>query len=639
MTSEKTSNDRQTLFKMNWSMMIFYLSLALVLIGNIGAYYLQTDGGNIDVMEIKIPTENGQWVTANLFKPVSATVDNKAPAIVVCPGFQRSKETLANYSIELARRGMVVITIDPYNQGASSSSMEKQSATREGYGIVAVVEYIYDTPNLNYIDKTKIGATGYSAGGNAALASASIFGKRYADALDNAANDTERDLAKSQSKLAAIFIGGYVRSLTDKNLRHLNANVGMDYAFYDEGSYRNANKNADMRNAPEALRLVNSIFPKDKRLSKIEIGKIYGNPTNRTMRVVHNTRDIHPLMTYTSAHVSNLVNFFTTAFDMKPALPASNQIWMIKELFNLLSFLGALLFIVPCAALLLRVPVFRSLAQPVPRALPMPNRKGKIIFWSIFAVSAAIACYLFVPCARATSIFFPTASSSMQTWWFPQSMNNAVLLWAVANGTIGLIVFFLNYHLFGKKSGVSPDMWGIRTNPKELFKTLCLALTVFGAFYSLLFASYAVFHTDFRFYFVAASADFPAITWLVALEYLPLFFIFYLGNSIRVNSASRFDGQKEWISMLIMGLGNSVGLMAIVALQYTTLAYTGTVFWTTEWLYIDMLYGIIPMMFILPYFNRYLFRLSGKVYLGPAVTCLIFIMMLMTDSISYNPLR
>ena len=58
---------------------------------------------------------------------------------------------------------------------------------------------------------------------------------------------------------------------------------------------------------------------------------------------------------------------------------------------------------------------------------------------------------------------------------------------------------------------------------------------------------------------------------LVALEYIPFFFIFYLANSIRVNSAGRFQGQKEWVSMLIMGLGNSVGLMLILVIQYTCL--------------------------------------------------------------------
>ena len=56
--------------------------------------------------------------------------------------------------------------------------------------------------------------------------------------------------------------------------------------------------------------------------------------------------------------------------------------------------------------------------------------------------------------------------------------------------------------------------------------------------------------------------------------------------------------------MLVGALGNSVGLMLILAIQYTCLASTGTVYWTDEWLYVNLLLGVIPMMFILPIFNR-----------------------------------
>jgi hypothetical protein len=170
---------------------------------------------------------------------------------------------------------------------------------------------------------------------------------------------------------------------------------------------------------------------------------------------------------------------------------------------------------------------------------------------------------------------------------------------------------------------------------------------VLAAFYVLLFGSYAIFHTDFRFFFIAASGEFPIKMLIVALEYLPLFFVFYLANSVRVNAGGRFEGQKEWVSLLIMGLGNSVGLMLILLIQYGSLARTGTVFWTgttegtvgrQDWIFINLLFGIIPMMFLLPYFNRWFFRLTGRVYLGPMVTCLIFIMMLLTETVCYIPL-
>lgn len=635
--------------KTNWIKFLLSVSLVMILIGNIGASIVQTDGGKIDIIDIKIPTSDGKWVVADLLKPKSATADNPASLVILCPGFQRTKETMTSYSLELARRGIAVITIDPYNQGASSSMEPRTVLREESYGVVPVIEYVYDTPNLNYIDKTRIGAAGYSAGGAAVLNAGTIFGKqrdagtkkrkkKSADTNETVTATQDAVQNKPQSKLAAIFVGGAIFNLNDDILKPINSNVAMDYALYDEGSYRSKNKNGDMRHAVESIRFVNTILAEEDKITEVEIGKQYGNFADRTSRTVYNTKNIHPMMPYVPESISNLISFFTTAFNVQTTLRPSNQNWFIKEVFNFIAMIGAFLFIVPFAALMLKLPLFNSLVQPIPQALPALGKSGKIVFWSTFVFSALVACFLFIPMAQATFILFPEACKLRElTWWFPQRMNNAILLWAVANGIIGIALFFVIYKLFGKKNGVVPEMWGIKTSVKEIGKTFVLAFVVFSAFYALLFISYALFHTDFRFFFTSATASFALKPLLVVYQYIPFIFIFFLANSIRVNSGSRFEGQKEWISMLIMGLGNSVGLMLIIVIQYVTLYYTGTVFWKPEWLYINMLYGILPMMFVLPYFNRYFFRLTGKVYLGPMVTCLIFVMMMLTSNVCYIP--
>src|SRR6185312_12225932 len=157
----------------------------------------------------------------------------------------------------------------------------------------------HDTPGLDYIDKTKIGAAGYSAGGNAVLQSASHFGARKAKALKaakargNGGRPTDMDAvttnAQAQNKITAIFVGGYVLTMTDGVLDQVDSNVGMDYACYDEGAFRTEKHSAQMRDAPEALRLVNSTMAKAAQVSEVELGKVYGDYSNRTMRVVHNT--------------------------------------------------------------------------------------------------------------------------------------------------------------------------------------------------------------------------------------------------------------------------------------------------------------------------------------------------------------
>jgi hypothetical protein len=126
---------------------------------------------------------------------------------------------------------------------------------------------------------------------------------------------------------------------------------------------------------------------------------------------------------------------------------------------------------------------------------------------------------------------------------------------------------------------------------------------------------------------------------LVLLMYFPFFFVFFFSNSLRVNGAMRFDGQPEWISRLVAGFANSAGLFLIIIIQYAVFAATGTVYWTTNWLSVNLLFGIVPIMFILPYFNRIFFQMTGRIYLGPIITCLIFIMILTTNTVIYLPIK
>lgn len=90
--------------------------------------------------------------------------------------------------------------------------------------------------------------------------------------------------------------------------------------------------------------------------------------------------------------------------------------------------------------------------------------------------------------------------------------------------------------------------------------------------------------------------------------------------------------------MLMAGLANSLGLLLIVLVQYLTFAVRGTVHWTEGWLYINLLFAVVPIMFVLPYFNRYFYRLTGQIYLGPMTTCLVFITIMLSNTVSYTPL-
>ena len=604
---------------------LLLLSLLVLLLASFIASLIQNSGGRVSVQDIKIPTHNGQWVVADLYKPRSASRDNPAPLVVVIPGFQRSKEALANISIELSRSGIVVILIDPYAQGFSSASMSRIAATTEGYGMFAVVDYAAGTSNLNYIDKDRIGATGHSAGGNAAIRGANYFGR---EAIETG----------EPSKLHSVFVSGYVLTLREDVLKDVRSNVGVSYAFYDEGAYRNELKNGDMRIAPEALRAVNSGFSSTaEHIEEVELGRYYGDRDDGTLRVVHNEMVLHPFQPYITEATANQIEYFERVFNLETGLSSYDQVWYWKELLGLIALVAALVAVVPMGRLLLEIPCFRPLVHPLPPALARPKGKGKLLFWSMFVIGALIACFTYIPMAELSQKLFVAASTRQQTWFFPQRMNNAVMLWAVLNGSVGYLMFWLSYRFFGKRNGVTPKFWGAGTNRRELLRTFMLALALFVFFFLLLFTIYYFLHVDYRFLFMGVRTFQPSLLVLLAM-YVPFFFIFLLSNSLRINGAMRFEGQAEWKSMLLGGFANSLGLMLIVVVQYVTFAVTGTVYWTDGWLYVNLLFAVVPMMFVLPYFNRYFFRMTGRIYLGPMTTGLIFVMILISNTVIYLPL-
>ncbi|MFZ9839867.1 MAG: alpha/beta fold hydrolase [Opitutaceae bacterium] len=598
--------------------------LAVVLLASWAGSRVQSAGGAVQVRGLVLPAGNGQWIAADLFRPRTATAARPAPLVVVVPGFQRSKETQANISLELARRGVVVIALDPSAQGGSSASLSTRAATEEGYGLFAVIDYAA-TGVLNYVDRSRMAATGHSAGGNAALQAASHFGR-------------EAERTGTPSKLHAVFISGYVLTLTERTLRPVRSHLGISYALHDEGAYRNELGHGDLRRAPEALRAVRSgLGAAGRDLAEIEPGRFYGSEADRTLRVVYNEPLLHPFQPYSVEATANQLEFFIRTLGLKEVPAPRDQVWYWKDLCGLLALAAALTALVPLARwLLAAVPAFATLVRPVPPALPPPAGAGRVVLWALLGSGAVIAGVSYIPLAEWSQRLFPEASGRTLTWFFPQRMNNALMLWAFVNGIVGFALFLLGRRLRRERpaADAADPVW--RVSAAELARTALFALLLWGAFFLLLAGIHAVFHVDYRFLFFGARPIGPSIVALLPM-YAPAFLVFFLGNSLRVNAALRFAGEPEWRSLLRAGLANSLGLLLILGVQYATFAATGTVRWTEGWLYVNLLFAVVPIMFLLPYFNRFFFRLTGRIYLGPLTMVLIFITVLLSNTVCYLP--
>jgi hypothetical protein len=298
---------------------------------------------------------------------------------------------------------------------------------------------------------------------------------------------------------------------------------------------------------------------------------------------------------------------------------------------------AAFIAIVPLAQVLMCLPFFHEIKQPIPPALPRPTGLGRPLFWGLFVFSSLLACFTYLPICNLSQLLFEDAHNRNQTWFFPQRMNNAVMLWAVLNGSVGILLFAGTYLLFGRKNGARSENWGVRISFHLFMKSILLAALIAIAYFMLLFSVYYFFHVDYRFVFLGVRTFQPATLTLLAM-YAPLFFIFFFSNSLRVNSAMRFEKSVPWRSTLLAALANTMGLALIQVIQYSSFVATGTVFWTDDWLYVNLLFAVVPMMFILPIYHIHFFRMTGSNWLGPITMCFIFITILLSNTVCYLPL-
>lgn len=597
-----------------------------------------------------------------MYVPNTATEENPAPVVFVLPGFTRTKATMAQYCIELSRRGAVVFTLDPGAQGSTTAN-----STAGANGVEYLVQYVYNnSDDFKFCDKNRFGAIGHSAGGgNVITLAADMAGDSYQNSI-----------------IKAVYNSGYIKISAANKFAKLNCNAAMSYAYYDEGAFRYQTDTT----AVEVIskRFINEVAGSAETYDTVEWDKDYGDMTNGTYRVVHRELINHCFEMYDALSIANTIDFFNRSLAMGSGLSNDSQIWFGKEFFNGLSLAAAFTFILALCGVLMNTPFFATLKnggkakaaegagtevaavqmEVQPLVTPVSNSIAhKIILWSTMILTAIIACLDYIPLANLSIEVFPVSNlASVFTYVFPARMINAILLWALINGAIGLVIFFattalenLYEYIVFKTKGTTPHYdWSkfeaikIRGNGWKnvlfnVLKTLLLPVIFFGSFYFLAQLTYWCFHQDFRFMLVSA-APLNARMFVTMLEYAPIIFVFYISNSIRVNCSIGREGWKEWKVMLVGALANSLGLAFILLINYVCYFVTGTPFYgywgnnNEVWLFVNMVFGLVVMMFLLPIFNRIFYKQTGNVWVGAITCCLIFIMMTISASVSYIPL-
>ncbi len=603
------------------------IALALILIGSIFACLLQTNFFKVRVKDINIMIDDQNYSHALMFVPKEASAENKVPVVITCHGWLNSGELQDAACIELSRRGIAVIAMDATCHGLSSNDMVLMEK-----GMVSWVEYA-TSGALNFIDTSKVGLMGHSMGGvmstftlmhYAGLYDAAIAAAQEPDS-DGGEEITEEEqaYAQAQYKISAALPTGNSPEATEGAYFYIHCNHGILDGRLEEGGYSMSTGKANVLGAtPEALNYIHSVDPS---VTSVEDGKYYGDRDSGTLRVLYQPVITHPLIHFSPNCTSKIIEFFTYCWHIDTPLSSRNQFFFIKECFNLVAMVGLFMMLVPMTELLLSVPCFAALRGSEGPKVPALNDERKKKFWTgwivggvISFVTAVISVYLTYNIPWAND---PFHASNI----FPAPAMNDVFLWTLFNAIWGGFWF---WHCFkaDKAAGVRTDeMIGWKISGKEFWNTLGMTAVVLGFMYAVVWFCKWLFNTDFRFW-TPAIKTFTPEKLLSFIQYWPVFFFFYLFNSLMVNGACRVEGANEKKELLICGIGNILGVFTLWLLQYGKLVITGSVLFKMPWCDVLVICFCIWQLFLAPFLLRSFYKLTGKNWLGPLVVSSVYVL-------------
>ena len=644
--------------------------LAVLLVVAFGALTIanaiQTDHGNIAVTEGVIDAyrgENGEQhlgrMTYKLYTPKTATAEHKAPGVLLLHGYQNDRETNAAYAIELARRGVVVLSLDEYGHGFSEPGLKERGyvnhSVKVNFGEDSVeagtfkktggtVRYrilmnfsnltffndyyskdqdgnaIWDSScggaaayavlaTMDNVDSTRLGISGHSMGTWAGWSVAAAFaGTEY------------------EPRATVLQCGELFRdSVYDTDKIHFN-NVLLLQAKWDEFSYfRDYKRTVDDKLLSSDLRCEFLGTTPDQAAWDTTFGS-FADGSARRMELLYTN---HRLTTHNARGLAVALDWFREAFgaESMAALDPADQIAMGKEWLVLLSMLCTLLALVPFAELLLTVPFFADIPQPLP---PKANVKPRGKWWRGAVITMLIAGFTYPFMTQLghallplpEGIFRMTVGNGFIGWY------SLLILVMVVTSLIGWkkakkAETFDGWYGMGLGTEAAPKKIGWKLLGKSALLVLCLLLLV----YAVVALAGALYLLDLRFIW----PFFKTFTWARLGQfcvYIPLFALFFLLNNSKIMASMRTNATYEpgargffgsWWRNALMMVG---GVLIIVLIEYIPFflgigpgadVLFGSTFGGP---FMSLLILFVPQVLVFSLFCTYFYRRTGSVYPG-----------------------
>lgn len=390
------------------------IALVLILLGSLLANGINTNFGNVDVTQIEFETERGT-LSAYRYMPAGAGENDPRPVIILMHGYLNSKEMQDAASVEMARRGYIVLAVDMYDHGMSRWSADIPLGSEMGtffiWSMFDAATYAY---NQNYTLKDEngngyIGCSGHSMGGLSTVL-AVFFDEMQSlqsgyrmiyTAIPQSADFTFTDFVAPTEAILAAY--------GDRTIGVISGHYD-EFFFGDrEGMYYKDWIN-ESNTGPMFLGLEAGEVGESGKFYEVESGPVMveeniARETQTGKHITYLVDEVHAKNHFSIKVQKHIIDFFQTAFagvtteSMALAnMTPDNQVWWMKEAGNFIALIGFFLFFVPFISLITKVGFFKKAVTEETTPVPYPTKaSGKAIFWISTIVFSILPAVLYIP--------------------------------------------------------------------------------------------------------------------------------------------------------------------------------------------------------------------------------------------------
>jgi len=522
---------------------LLLVSLALFLVGLLIASIVATNGGKTEMRRLSVMTDRGVAISLEVYKPKTATKEAPAPAVMLIPGGNASVEYMSDAGMELARRGIVAIGIEPYTIGRSD--VEKDN---NGLGSIDVTDYV---SHLDFIDHDNIGYIGWSMGAsrvNAALYLPDPSGETTTDFMGNVVpKQVVRDGVKG-----VMYVGA--GSLLGSEHQINSALFEGQWDNLYRGDRREMNKN------PQYASVLG--------VDEFEFWKWYGDPAAGTGRIYYEGWTGHTIGLSSLSFVKAACDFFTTTFNLSNDFPIY-YLW--KEAGTALAFVAAVVALICVVLLLVDTEFFKKDLVAKERVMVEANPKN----WALWL--GLILPAVFGAATAAWAV--PTGQGILNKWVSADLIHgtniqnvNGLVFWLCCLQLFGLVLWaVINLITKTDKRALKEQITLPGTRKWAMFfKAILLSFISLMAIYFVVTFGEQLFSISPRFWKVQINSLTP-LRMEKFLLYFPLYLVpFLIANYL--HSTSYYLKDKPVLSTVLFWLANGLPPMFFLIYAYGQIA-------------------------------------------------------------------